>query len=273
MKQQVVYDIKAGICRRWYYFVGFAVLIVIMCSMQVKQISAWRNIISSEQVSYGNFLLVWFRGFSEVRRAKGEGHLVIPFEWIVLQITYFGVVLGYTEKNMKENGYLLFLRIAKKNIWWDSKCIWVALSTLIYYGIFFSITGIFASIVGSFTMNPISSIWVGELSYERNVECFLLTFILPGLVSFSMGMLAMLLEISVSGVISLIICLGTEIASAFWNMPFLPGNYSMFYRNQYFIGTGHVTWISGLIFCVVLTASVYFVGRYYINRFEFLGDK
>lgn len=272
MKQQVVYDMRAGIAKRWYFFAGFAFLIFFECRMQTKQIQIWKTEISPEEVSLGNFLFVWFRGFREIKRSSGGNRLIIPTEWLILQLSYFFVMFGYAKKNMQENGYLLFLRLRKRRIWWNAKCIWLAAGTLIYYGIFFLILIIFSAATGTVAMNPTSSIWIGQMNYGCNMECALLTFVLPVLVSFSVGMLMMFLELAISDMVSLMLCFGLEVASAFWNLPFLPGNYSMFYRNQYFTGGTGVSLLSGLVFCALLIASTYLGGNVYVGKYEFLGD-
>lgn len=269
MKKQVAYDMKVGILQRWQRYVPVCIIVVILCLIQRKQNQVWMNITGDANASFGNYLVVWLKGIPVIERVEEGGNFTVPVELLVLQIGYFLFLIQYVGKNLKENGCYIFLKIKKRYFWWLSKCIWVVISTVVYYGIVFGIIAFFSIVDNKLFFEPTSGIWIGDIHYELNLFCIVLTFVLPLLASISQGVTLILSELIISPVLSLVICCGWNIASIFWSNPILIGNYQMLCRNRYFSGEGNISLTSGIIVCAVICMTTFLLGYCYIKNYEF----
>jgi hypothetical protein len=128
---------------------------------------------------------------------------------------------------------------------------------------------VIAAISGSLSLVPTSGIWIGEFLYKGNADCIIMTFVLPVLVSFTIGLIQIVIELMTSPVIAIICMFGYLLSSAYWCNPFLLGNYSMFYRNSYYAGSSGVNTFTGMMICAILAIFAYVTGRVYMQHYEF----
>lgn len=270
MKNQIRYDIRAGILHGWWRYLCVAILMMLLFGMQLRGVKeVGMSQMYEQDPSLGNYIVKWMQGMKPIVNSESVRQVVIPSEWIVLQITYILLLSWYPNKDLSQNGYRLFLSLGKKDVWWNGKCIWVFLSTLLYYTLFFCMMLVVAAISGSISLVPTSGLWIGSFRYEGNLECIIMTFVLPVFASFTIGLAQITIELMTSPLIAMIGISGYLLASAYWCNPFLLGNYSMFYRNSYYIGSGGVNTFAGMMICVILEVSAYVTGRIYMQHYEF----
>lgn len=269
MREQIRYDMKTGIRHEWWRYCCVAILILLVCLMEVSQLKECLKLKIYGQPSLGNYLVQWLKGMKPVEQTNKLRKVVIPSEWLVLQISYVLFISRYASMDLAKNGYQLLLRLGKRVTWWNAKCVWVAVSTVTYYMLFFTMLICFSLATGTLGLIPKSHIWIGEFHYAANRNCIVMTFVLPVLASFTIGLAQMLIELLSSAVIAVVLSSGYLLASAYWCNPMLLGNYSMFYRNSYFVGSKGVTTIGGIVICIVVSLGAYLAGRIYIKKYEF----
>lgn len=268
MKEQIRYNVKMGIIHKWWKYACVAILITIIGIMEARQAAECveKNIYA--QPSLANYLVQWMKGIKPIERSTDTRQVQIPSEWLVLQISYLIFVAGYAAMDLKKNSAHILLRSRRKITWWHGKCIWLFLSTILYYVLFYGIVIGFAGVTGSLTLKPTSEIWIGEMTDIVNRECLIQIFLLPVLISATVGMVQMLLELLISPVVSIVIMSGYMLASLYWTSPFLLGNYTMLYRNCYFIGEKGVAVQNGVVSCIVIMIFTGIAARSYIKRME-----
>lgn len=268
MKEQIRYDVKMGILHEWWKYLFVGMLILLVCAMEAGQAAECVKQKFFTEPSFGNYLIKWMRGIQPIQYTNRERQMAMPFEWMALQMSYLILIAKYTATDLEQNGYKLFIRIGKKSIWWYGKCVWVFLSTLLYYGLFYGILSCFAIATGSLQLEPTSEIWVGGIGSFTNANGIIQIFLLPVLVSTVIGLGQIFLELVVSPVIAIIVSCGYLLASLYWCNPFLLGNYSMIERNSAFIGEKGVSSIIGVTLCVAAMMTICFLGNKYIKKME-----
>lgn len=268
MKGQIRYNIKMGILYEWWKYLFVGILLALVCGMEAGQAAECVKQKIYAEPSFGNYVIKWMRGIKPVQYTTRERQVAMPFEWLVLQIGYLMMIARYTAADLKQNGYKLFLRIGNKSTWWYGKCIWVMISTLLYYVIFYGILSGFAFFTGKFRLDATSEIWVGGIGKLTNPDGIIQIFLMPVLTGVVIGLGQILLELIFSPMVAIIINCGYMLASLYWCNPLLLGNYSMIERNSAFIGEKGVSSLTGVILSMAAMMVICFLGNKYIKMME-----
>jgi hypothetical protein len=249
---------------------AFLVLLILLCISHVIQIQDATRFEGFKEPSWGNFLILWLKGIYPISKLSKESSIKIPSEWIILNIGYLFYICGYIKTDLATSGDKVMLYLKNKGVWWHSKCIWLALTTVGYYLTFYIATLVEAVCTGSLEIVPTSDIWVMK-GMQLDFGLYIVQLILmPVIVAYTIGLLQCVLELVVSPIPALMICIGYMMGSLYWNSPVILGNYAMLYRNTAYMKDGGVDCRTGIIICVVLFVLLYFVGRSRIKKYEYV---
>ena len=248
----------------------FLVLLILLCISHVIQVQNAMRFDDFKVPSWGNFLILWLKGVYPMSKLPKESSIRIPSEWIILNIGYLFYICGYIKTDLSTSGDKVMLYLENKGVWWHSKCIWLALSTFGYYLTFYIATFIEAVCTGSFDFFPTSDIWVME-GLQMDFGIYLVQMLLmPVIVAYTIGLLQSVLELFISPIAALMICIGYMMGSLYWNSPVILCNYAMLYRNTAYMKEEGVDCRAGIILCMVLFVLLYFVGKSRIKKYEYI---
>lgn len=229
-----------------------------------------------------NLLIEAFRGsdpLSEVR----EMHAPLPYIWLSIFIFSMFTVFDYAHDDISNFGMQIILKTGKRTSWWHSKCIWVMLSGIYYYGLFILTMLGFANMNGytmSFKDNTIFSDLLANCSTYytyKNIEevtgTELLLFILsPLIVICTLNIFQVTLSLLIKPLYSFFITLGVLLLSVFvdWTAIF-PRTAMMTYSSHYY-QNGYSMKIGWIVCIAVIFASVV-IGRIWFKKYDILSQK
>lgn len=229
-----------------------------------------------------NLLIEAFRGsdpLSEVR----EMHAPLPYIWLSIFIFSMFTVFDYAHDDISNFGMQIILKTGKRTSWWHSKCIWVMLSGIYYYGLFILTMLGFANMNGytmSFKDNTIFSDLLANCSTYytyKNIEevtgTELLLFILsPLIVICTLNIFQVTLSLLIKPLYSFFITLGVLLLSVFvdWTAIF-PRTAMMTYSSHYY-QNGYSMKIGWIVCIAVIFASVV-IGRIWFKKYDILPQK
>ena len=252
---------------KWKRYLLAAVLMLIPGILEILQ--AFRGYEGQffELPSYGNFLVKWLQGMPLVT-GSNERQLKIPIEWFVLHGGYLMTIVGYCTQSLTQSSSYELLCSGKRARWWSAKCRWLVKNTILYYGMFYLLLLAFSAVTGDVSLNASSEIWMGGLTYEKDMERMIMTFVLPVLASMCIGMMELLLELVFSPAIALFLCSGYLLAGIFSNHALFVGNLTMLYRNEFYIGEKGIGTGAGMIAIMGGMILFYLLGREKMKRWE-----
>lgn len=229
-----------------------------------------------------NLLIEAFRGSNPLSKIR-EMHAPIPYIWLSIFIFSMFTVFDYAHDDISNFGMQIISRTGKRASWWSSKCIWVMLSGVYYYGLFLLAMLGFAAINGysmSFKDNTIFSDLLANCSAYytyKNIEevcgMELLLFILsPLIVICALNIFQMMLSLFIKPVYSFFLTLGLLLLSAFvdWSAAF-PRTAMMTFSSHY-QQNGYSIKI-GCIVCIAVIMVSVIIGRIWFNRYDILPQK
>ena len=181
-----------------------------------------------------DYLIYIFSGKEEITNLTVQDVFDIPIAWLFVHIYTLFCIGTYPKAEYVERGYQFLIRAGNKWCWWLSKCIYIFLSTILYYiSILFSCL-LFTTINrGSYTVinREICMRILGvNLSEITDTKLFLCTVIMPILLFMALNFLCMLISFINNNILAVIAMMGYLSVSAYWCNAFLFGNYTMLLR-------------------------------------------
>ena len=229
-----------------------------------------------------NLLIEAFRGSDPLSKIR-EMHAPVPYIWLSIFIFSMFTVFDYAHDDISNFGMQIISRAGKRTSWWYSKCIWVMLSGIYYYGLFTLTMLGFAAMNGysmSFKDNTIFSDLLANCSAYytyKNIEevtgIELLIFILsPLIVICTLNIFQMTLSLFIKPLYSFFITLGVLLLSVFvdW-LAIFPRTAMMTFSNHYH-QNGYNIKIGWIVCIAVIFASV-IIGRVWFKRYDILPQK
>ena len=216
-------------------------------------------------------LIYFYRGM-QVYIPTGENPFPIPVVWLMLQLVVSFLILSYPTQDLESYGMQFLVRTRKRGVWWISKSIWNILSVALFYLIGIFVAFIFSILLGdgSFAFHQEITLFVSEFSSSAGyAQTLAVVLILPFLTSAAMAAFQMMLNFVLRPVYGYMIVTAIFLASAYYNTPFLPGNYSMLLRSEIALAGGVDTLYAVLADVAVLCAS-FFIGLIYFRRYDIL---
>ena len=256
---------QIGIIHRMWYMLIFAGAVSLVCMTHLSQAAIYVEGGFGTQPSFGNYLIKWLRGMTELKQEQNSREVFIPCEWIVLQLSYMTIIAGYAGTNLRQCGYQIFLRSGSKLNWWRSKYIWLLGTTILYYLVFIGIVWSFAMASGNGTIQITSNLWVGQARLYHNWAVILITSVLA---NYAIGSIQLVLEIIATPIIAIVVTMGYCVAGVFWCQMAFVGNYGMLYRTDSLNGSNGLNSLLGMAISLLIILCTYIAGRIYIRKFE-----
>lgn len=214
-------------------------------------------------VNLGSCIFIALAGDESIEIARKD--FVVPVQWLIIQMGSILFTLEYPIRDYNLFGRQIIVRCGKKYKWWLSKCIWCALSVLIYWLIGFAIISIFCIIKHfSLSLTIDNQTAVGFLtnfntdfkSFDE-IRSFWLLILVPVTISMALCMLQTLISLLKNEIAALCV----SVCITVWSMcslnPFAFLNYAMFERLSLFYDKGVNVYIGftaalAIIVCTVL---------------------
>lgn len=265
--RQIRYDIQTGILLAWKdYSLLILVVILIIFAMYNKIYS--NAIIQNRDIQWVDYLSGFFMGMKEFSSMDRNISFNIPIEWFLIQVGFYLTIAKYPLVDFKERGYQFLIRSGSKRNWWYSKCIWVCIHTLVYYGVIYLTTMIVSGITGKLYLWNVQDIWGLQMNRFSPKQLILTIFIMPVLIAMASGMLEMVLSFIWNPLLAVISMLVVCVASAYWFNPLLPGNYIMLLRNKWLFSSYNISLSFGIIYSIVVGIISAVGGYYYFLRYK-----
>ena len=269
------YDLKCGLLKEYKkYIVAIGLFLIIGFDFFIKM--------SDIETTVPDYLFYLFFGMEEYVPSPGN-KFRFPALWVAVILYVSYITLYFPYKDLNGYGKNILLNTQSKKTWYLSKCMWVTVSTIIYFLIGFVVLSLFAIISGAETTADVSSNAVIKLiqfiTTEQNLfyndamyyKVTILHFILPVVISVMNNLLQLFLSLFIKPFFSFIFTVSYTIASAYYLKSFMLGNYAMIARSNIFIDNG-VNFTDGLIISlgvilvVIISGTVLFSKQDILNK-------
>lgn len=270
MLKLLKHDIRQGTIRTWQ---GYLCAFVICFCGSVYL----RNVIDTLAVSgrlFSSGTLIDYYMYSvkgmEVYKLTKESFFQIPVYWFCYHIILAYIIGHYAEKDLSGYGRNSILASKTRVGWWLAKCVWCIFSVVLYYLMGFLGSAGYTIIAKgklSFAVTKDLMKNFGQgLIYLENGEILVLVLLLPCLTSIAVSVLQLFFSLKIGSVVSFAgVCI-VYVMSVYYTSPLLPGNYTMWSRNDV-VGIGSDIYMSiGILLSLIITFIAVMLGIIYIDR-------
>lgn len=270
------YDLKCGLLKEYKkYIVAIGLFIIIGFDFFIKM--------SYIEITVPDYLFYLFFGMEEYVPSPGN-KFRFPALWVAVILYVSYITLYYPYKDLNGYGKNILLNTQSKKTWYLSKCMWVTVSTIIYFVIGFVVLSLFAIISGAEITADVSSNAVIKLipfiTTEQNLfyndaiyyKVTILHFVLPIIICVMNNLLQLFLSLFIKPFFSFIFTVSYTIASAYYLKSFMLGNYAMIARSNIFIDNG-VNFTNGLIISLGVILVVIISGTALFSKQDILNKE
>ena len=153
---QIRYDLKEGILRQYGKYI---VVFLFFLFMALRDCLGYRSLteameLSEKELSLGDCFLCSFGGMEFYR---GQQDFKINFVWIICYLYLAFLIAYYPFRDRNGFGKQVILRSGKITGWWLSKCLWTALSVILFHLV-------------SYLSLIVSALFCGKLNMSLNYE-------------------------------------------------------------------------------------------------------
>ena len=262
VRQQIAYDIRMGIVRRWKPYLFFSIVMIVLC-FSINGEARERIL---PKLNAADIYVKLFGGMHDFSDAERTQTFHIPAEWLIIQLGFVLMTIKYPKSDFVERGMQVFIRTKSKKNWWLGKCVWLIGNTILYYAILHIVVLAFSCFLGGCSLNQEEDIWKVGIIMKANWKNCLALYGMPFLVSLTLGHLCLAFSLLYSPMIALCTSTACLVASAYWCHPLLIGNYTMLLRNDSFIGTEGVDNIMGFIICICINGILGWITYWYFRK-------
>ena len=270
------YDLKCGLLKEYKkYIVAIGLFIIIGFDFFIKM--------NHIEITVPDYLFYFFFGMEEYVPSPGN-KFRFPALWVAVILYVSYITLYYPYKDLNGYGKNILLNTQSKKTWYLSKCMWVTVSTIIYFLIGFVVLSLFAIISGAETTADVSSNavikFIQFITTEQNLfyndamyyKVTILHFILPVIICVMNNLLQLFLSLFIKPFFSFIFTVSYTIASAYYLKCFMLGNYAMIARSNIFIDNG-VNFTDGLIISLIVILMVIISGTVLFSKQDILNKE
>jgi hypothetical protein len=248
---------------------------VIACIFTGNFYSQYRSCeeLFAERLTSTNILFYLYQG-KEPFSAEWGSAFVVPVVWILIFLFSAFLTLDYPMKSLSGYGIQVMTRIGKRTDWWGAKCVWIAASTLIYFGIWYlTVIGV-CKVTGadiSFGYSQVVNAELLELEMEplTHTQETMLLIALPIMTALSLNFLQLCLGLFMDKIYSFLLVAFLLFTSTYFKTPIAIGNFAMVKRSVYCIEDGLSTQM-GLVINGIIIVSCMIIGFFRIQKFDIL---
>jgi len=268
--KQIKHDIQIGILYSWKNFIPFVIIFMFACAdFSSHSVRVLSRLIIQNEPSFSDYAIDVFKGMTIFDSSSFINKFQIP-AFFLLTNFYLSYIIGkYPFKDLKGFGIQILLRSKKRSNWWFSKCIWCMFNVVSMYIIAYTIFLFFILKTGHFTFlnNPAINMSVSEVDSSRfkELDLFLVVYILPITTSVALSLLQMLISLFTKPIIGNITIICLIVFSAYYCKFFLIGNFLMILRNECVISNAGVNTKTSLIINAIISISCIIIGT---NKFK-----
>ncbi len=275
-----VFDFKNGIIRSWKKYL-IAALFFSFCGIvayfTVLNSTASNADVDAVTMTVGDFILYPFVGMEKFVYEKGTPFM-FPALWLFTVLFIAFITLYYPYHDLNGIGRQMLILSGNRSLWWYSKCIWAAVSVCIYFFLGYFVSFLCALCCKadlSLRVNNIVTFFYGfnvrEMEQEQlfslsewNMGSFMATIPLCVL---AICLLQMFLSLAIKPMFSFLTTAVILFASAYFQSPFLIGNYAMVARSRFAVSDGVDIWM-GVLLSVLIILMVTLLGRQYFKNMD-----
>lgn len=262
----IKHDIFEGILKKWKFFIIAVLFFMFVSAVFVIKTNYYFNY-NDIEVKRGvlDFLFNIFIGNEPFEPEEKKG-IKISIIWFVFHALIFSLIGFYLNDDLKRSSTTLLLRVKSRKLWWTSKFIWSILSTVFYFSLCLIVLMVFGKLSLSANNMLALDFFNINLNSVKEDMLFIVSFILPLIVSMAMSAFNAMLSLVIKPLYSYIIVLSIIAVSAFYKSPFLIFNFSMISRNEIFSGGNGITILNGVLFSLFLMIVSYLLGLHIIKK-------
>lgn len=270
MRQYKVYlhDIRCGVFR-WRYLA--AALLFSLSALQLWDIMRFE----SERATWMDFMIYIFKGLEPFNLTTSE-QLKLPISWIMVIGGCLILNLDYFLNDMTATGQQILIRVNSRKDWFLSKCVWIILNCIFYYGIGMIATLLLTISVGgdlSMVNNPVLTQEIYLLQEPvaiTSVEAICIGIVLPLLTIIALCMTQMTLSLFVKPISGFLICICSLVLAVYVSSPLIVGNGAMTLRTA-LQSEGNIDIFKAGLMCMAVTVFSIVIGTQRFKRMDILG--
>lgn len=266
------FDLHHGILKRYKTILLMCIIVILACFDLINKLKSFEY----THYTYGEFLFYIFGGIKEYIPSPSES-FPIPFLFLLWHMTILYFTSHYMYDDLTGFGQNLIYRFKSRTKWWLAKCIWNVLYVAAFYIFSLIAVLIFSKISGADTslevLNKSEIFIIGQ--YQIFSDIYPVTIellVLPMFISITVSLLQMTLSLIVKPLISYILSSVIFIASAYYQTPYLLGNYAMAIRSDSIVTNG-VNATAGVIFALCVSAVSVISGIFIFRRYAIMNSK
>ena len=127
-------DLTHGLRRQALFWLGGIGIVLIAClqlTMRHHSLSTAEYLQLEPHLTYGDYVFYLLHGMPEF--VPGDQNFVPNLVWLLLHLYLACLIGSYPQRDLLEIGVQLWPRCGSRCAWWISKCIWTAVSCLLFY--------------------------------------------------------------------------------------------------------------------------------------------
>lgn len=270
------YDLKCGLLKEYKkYIVAIGLFIIIGFDFFIKM--------SDIKITVFDYLFYLFFGMEEYVPSPGN-KFRFPALWVMVILYISYITLYYPYKDLNGYGKNILLNTKSKKTWYLSKCLWVSISTILYFAIGFVVLSLFAIISGAEMSANVSSnvvikfipfITTKQNLFFNNAIYYKVSvshFVLPVIICIMNNLFQLFLSLFVKPFFSFIFTVSYTIASTYYLERFMLGNYAMIARSDIFIDNG-VNFTDGFIISLSVVFIITILGTTLFSKQDILNKE
>ena len=257
-------DLKNGLIKNCLFYVVTLMLFVFYSAalsfMKIFKVSASGGLVS--ELTFGDYAINVFWGMKEYVYDPRDP-FTYPALWMltILLVAYFSISFPY--KDLMGVGKHLLVASGSRYLWWFSKCIWVLLSILVFFLTAAAALVLWTLLTGgtlSFDISPGLPALLGVDEFllkpwPWDVRAFFVSMIL---IITSLCLAQLLVSLILRPLFSFMLIVSVLLMSAYFQSPFLLGNFTMGARSAVFLTSGIDPYqgiVVGLCLCIGVTVT------------------
>lgn len=267
------YDLKCGLFNEYpKYLIAILIFLMVGVDFFIKTQNYGTTIL--------DYYFYLFLGMEEYIPAPGN-KFQFPALWVTIMLYISYTTLYYPFKDLNGYGKNILLATQNKKIWYLSKCMWVVISTTIYFILAFIVLFFFAIISGSKLIANVSSNtifrFIPMIVVDENLFCenaiyykiSFLHFVLPVFICIMNNLLQLFLSLFIKPFSSFIFTVSYTIACTYYLRGFMLDNYAMIGRSNALIENG-VDFVFGLTISLIISVIVVISGVLLFSKQDIL---
>lgn len=259
------YDLRNGLFR-WRHLL-IPIIFLIPCFLGKREFNT-----ADISATWGDYLLYCFKGQMPISESTALQDISLPTLWILVVGSCLYLNLDYLPKDITSFGLQIVYRCRNKVGWFLSKCLWNAMSCLLYFALACLTTFLFSCFAGASSTIAASSnassyifqsaILFDPISLSISQTC-IIAVLLPFLTIFALSMIEMLLCLITKPILAFLSCMVLLAFAAFGSSQWFLGVGAMSIRSSYVMADGisplfSACYALGIIITCILIGMVAF---------------